>query len=137
MYGKKEKALQRAKKYYEDHKEECKKKMKKYNKVYHKRNAERERKYRREHKEELRAWQFKNSYGVSLEQIDKILLGQNHQCPICGEPLRDGGASGRHIDHDHKTNRIRGILCSRCNLGLGLFRDNSKFLANAAKYLEN
>lgn len=51
-------------------------------------------------------------------------------CEICGED----GLVDR--DHDHKTNLDRGILCRRCNLGLGQFRDNLEFLRAAIRYLE-
>ena len=42
-----------------------------------------------------------------------------------------------HIDHNHKTNKIRGILCGNCNMGLGHFKDNLDVLKNAIKYLED
>jgi hypothetical protein len=54
------------------------------------------------------------------------------QCVICGETQKMQLA----IDHDHATGRVRGALCSRCNLGLGHFRDSPQLLRYAALYLE-
>ncbi|WP_082772151.1 endonuclease domain-containing protein [Actinoplanes sp. TFC3] len=50
--------------------------------------------------------------------------------PICG--VEDP----RHVEHDHRTDRLRGILCFNCNGGLGQFRDDPEFLANAITYLK-
>lgn len=52
-------------------------------------------------------------------------------CMICGSDKR------LCIDHDHDTKAIRGVLCSKCNAGLGMFRDNQEFLRKAAEYLES
>lgn len=71
-------------------------------------------------------------YKLSMENYQTLLDKQNAECAICGrcdEML--------HIDHCHNSNTIRGLLCSNCNLGLGNFRDNTKFLENAIKYLLN
>ena len=59
----------------------------------------------------------------------KEIIASTRFCTICG----DEGALV--VDHDHKTNKIRGILCNRCNKGLGLFRDNPDFLEYARIYL--
>ena len=61
-------------------------------------------------------------------------------CAICGKKetrkSRYGGICKLHIDHDHKTKKIRGLLCHKCNNGLGNFRDNIENLDRAKKYLE-
>lgn len=68
-----------------------------------------------------------------------ITLIQNHNgfCDICGTDK--SGYSGRNmcIDHDHKTGIVRGILCQKCNVGLGNFQDNPNLLLSAVKYLQN
>jgi hypothetical protein len=57
---------------------------------------------------------------------------QNGCCVICGDPTP---YKKLHADHDHRTGKSRGLLCPRCNLGLGQFRDDPKLLRRAAAYL--
>lgn len=71
-------------------------------------------------------------FGVTPEQLDYFIRSQNGCCAICGKRISGKGA---HLDHDHETNIIRGLLCFRCNAALGLFDDNIHKLRNAAKYL--
>lgn len=63
---------------------------------------------------------LKKSYGITIEDYDKILEAQGGTCAIC-----DGGTTKRHfaVDHNHKTGQIRGLLCARCNMGLAKFMD--------------
>jgi hypothetical protein len=68
--------------------------------------------------------------GVSLTQIK--LLYDKQFCGICNLPF----TNNRHVDHCHKTNKVRGVLCRDCNLMLGLSKDNIETLNNAIKYLE-
>lgn len=61
-----------------------------------------------------------------------MMADQNYACAICGESIR-----GRaHVDHNHKTDEVRGLLCFLCNAGLGMFKDNIRLLAAAIVYLE-
>jgi hypothetical protein len=63
-------------------------------------------------------------------------LHENDPCHICG---REPGTSGRgrsHVDHDHATGVIRGMLCHGCNISLGYFQDNPETLLQAVRYLE-
>lgn len=70
-----------------------------------------------------------NSYGLSKEEFLKMKKKQNGICAICPEKLEV-------IDHCHKTGRVRGLLCRKCNFGLGNFRDSGKLLEMAKAYLE-
>jgi len=88
---------------------------------------------REKYNEMAKRWHFKTRYGLTLEDIDAILAAQNYKCKLCGEPLVE---TKRCIDHDHETGEIRGILCQKCNVGLGMFNDDSKKLKLAAKYLD-
>lgn len=65
--------------------------------------------------------------------MDAFLIKQEHKCPICKKSLRE---TLRCIDHDHKTGRTRGILCSKCNLGIGHFEDDPGLLESAVQYLK-
>lgn len=57
-------------------------------------------------------------------------------CDICGNTISTKIKKGYHIDHNHVTGKVRGILCAHCNQGLGHFRDNILFLENAINYLK-
>lgn len=73
---------------------------------------------------------LKKEYNLSLEEYRQINENQNGKCAICGCNLENS-----HLDHDHVTGIVRGILCPPCNLGLGHFRDNPEFLVSAAEYI--
>lgn len=73
---------------------------------------------------------FKHRYGLTKEQYDEALAKQGGRCAICrkeGEVLE--------VDHDHKTNLVRGLLCHNCNVGLGHFKDSRHRLIDASAYL--
>ena len=73
-------------------------------------------------------------YGLTNEQYEQIFLIQKGKCCICTthQSLLNKALC---IDHDHKTGKIRGLLCDLCNRGLGYFKDNKVLLINAAGYL--
>lgn len=92
-------------------------------------------------KEERKRWRAKHYYGKTLEQIQEIFEKQGSVCAICH--TLDPGIKGWVIDHDHECcsgikscgKCVRGVLCSRCNRGLGHFL-NPEILLVAYKYLE-
>ena len=68
-------------------------------------------------------------WNIPQEQVERFIdAKQTEECVICG-------LAAEVVDHDHKTGRIRGALCQRCNMGLGHFRDNPLLLQQAALYL--
>ena len=71
------------------------------------------------------------SYGLSLEAYNALFDTQNGLCKICGCTSKRRLA----VDHCHKTGRIRGLLCFKCNMGLGYFQDNKDLLIKASEYL--
>ena len=75
-----------------------------------------------------------HKFGITLKQYNKILEKQNSGCKICGTKI-PGGQGRFHIDHDHSTGKIRGLLCHLCNTGLGQFKDDIEILAAAIRYL--
>lgn len=75
-------------------------------------------------------------YGLTPERYVEMLEEQGGVCAICGTDEWPGKDNRPHVDHDHSTGRVRGILCSHCNHGLGKFRDDPKRLRAAAEYLE-
>lgn len=98
--------------------------------------------YRNRNKEAVRLCHKKGrlrAYGLTVEDFDHLLEAQGGKCAIC----RSGASGGKtrkglawNIDHDHKTGKVRGLLCQKCNLGIGCLRESVKILRAAADYLE-
>ncbi len=84
----------------------------------------------------LRKARLKRDYGMTLEQFQEILLAQGGGCAICGTKKPKGFGEQFHVDHCHESGRVRGLLCSNCNRGLGLFGDETARLRLAIQYLE-
>lgn len=76
----------------------------------------------------------KRVYGVSRDMFNKIKKDQGFVCKICGLPEEKIKLC---VDHCHTCNQVRGLLCSRCNSGIGLLKDNIDILASAISYLQN
>lgn len=74
-------------------------------------------------------------YGITLADYDAMLAAQGGQCAICSATEPGGNAAHWHVDHDHATGHVRGLLCARCNLGLGYFQDDPARLVSALDYL--
>lgn len=83
--------------------------------------------------------ELKRRFGITVDDFDGMLNAQGGVCAICGGTNRAVHADGapRHmaVDHCHKTNRVRGVLCDACNRGLGFFRDDPELLWKASEYL--
>lgn len=71
-------------------------------------------------------------HGITATEFRDLLARQGGRCGICREPLTEQSS---RIDHDHETGRVRGLLCHRCNLGLGQFGDGPAMLRRALEYL--
>jgi len=69
--------------------------------------------------------------GVTQELLQQMLEQQNGSCAICKTAFQEP----YHVDHDHLTGKIRGLLCRGCNVGLGCFKDNPVSLLCAVGYL--
>lgn len=101
--------------------------------------------YQKEHPEKAREWGSKKhrrrKYGLTQQQYEAMIQNQKSLCAICQEPethITRGGHQGQlAVDHCHVTGKIRGLLCFRCNVALGKFRDNPIYLQNAMVYLLN
>jgi hypothetical protein len=105
---------------------------------YYKNNKERMKqsfkKYRLNNREKNRIIWLKSAYGLSLEQYNSMLSSQGDRCAVCGLPKSESKINFS-VDHDHKTERVRGILCHYCNTALGLLRDSIETVDNLHKYL--
>lgn len=83
------------------------------------------------------ATEIKKRYKLSVEEYNYLLSIQNNKCRICGiehDPSRKRGRL--YVDHCHNSSKVRGLLCSECNKGLGCFKENMDFLRMAAIYLK-
>jgi hypothetical protein len=87
------------------------------------------------YKADKRKRRMKNRYGIVPAQFDKIFIAQGSVCAVCKTEVPT--AQGWHVDHCHNSNSVRGVLCGRCNAGLGYFKDDTGFLSNAISYLQN
>lgn len=75
---------------------------------------------------------FLTKYGLALEEYEALLVAQHNRCAACDDEL-----VGRcHLDHCHETGKIRGVLCSGCNVALGHVKDDIKRLMALIRYLE-
>ena len=84
---------------------------------------------------ETRSIRYQRRYGITLADYDEMLEEQGGGCAICGKTPEDNGKR-LGVDHDHNTGRVRGLLCDKCNSGLGMLRDDSTLLLRAVEYLE-
>ena len=75
-------------------------------------------------------------YGITPDDYQNIFSTQGACCAICKTDKPANGQGNFHVDHDHQTGRVRGILCSECNIGLGKFNDDPRLLTAAAAYLQ-
>lgn len=91
------------------------------------------RRYRKVGATSNKDWKLRERYGISLADFNRMMFEQNSTCLICCVELKGGKET--HVDHYPKTGRIRGLLCSKCNQGLGLFRNSVTLLAQAITYL--
>lgn len=104
-------------------------------KEYREKNKEHVKSYLREwHSKHGRAYMLKRKYGLTLDSFNSMLSGQGNTCASCGET--DWGKLGPVVDHDHNTGDIRGIVCNRCNVALGMLKDNPEIARKLAIYLE-
>lgn len=89
--------------------------------------------YRGKYSEEL-SYIYLRKYGITSDEYNELFESQQGRCAICGGHQTEF-KKRLHVDHDHDTGQVRGLLCGTCNTGLGMFRDNIDLLDKAIKYL--
>lgn len=75
-------------------------------------------------------------YNITLEDCDTLFQLQGGVCAICGKPETSAKVSNLAVDHNHINGSIRGLLCNKCNRGLGYFEDDITILSKAIEYLK-
>lgn len=143
------------KQYYENNSEKIKKRVTKRYENNRENISEYQKKYRKINLEKLKVkrkeWCKKNpekiieadlrKYGITFKQYNEMLIKQNNICAICNKPetafiKKTNKIKALSVDHCHTTGKIRGLLCHKCNYGIGMFKENIKSLSNAIKYLK-
>ncbi len=76
---------------------------------------------------------FRLRYGITVSDYEELFFLQNGKCAICVREEENGNMLS--VDHDHSSGKVRGLLCHKCNVGLGNFRDDIKIVRNAERYL--
>lgn len=124
----KEKARQYRKKYPERVKEQ----KARYAKKHPERDRASKKRYQEKNAAAIREAKYFRQYGITLEEYEALLAKQSGMCAICSKRSKKHLA----IDHDHKTGKVRGLLCGRCNLMLGSVADSITLLERAIRYLK-
>lgn len=122
-------ACERQKTYYQKHREE----KLSYNRSYYKDNREKFMEKNVKNRGKKSAARKARIYGLSIEDLQRILSAQDGVCAICKTV---GGKNGLGVDHDHETGKVRALLCSNCNAAIGLLRDSSALAQEALAYLK-
>jgi hypothetical protein len=87
----------------------------------------------------MKNYDLKKKYGIDINDYEALFIKQNGCCKICKVHISDANMKRKRnfcVDHCHKTNTIRGLLCDRCNRGIGLLKDDYKILFSAYEYLK-
>lgn len=72
-------------------------------------------------------------YGLTPKEWSELFASQDYACAVCG--TKDNGKKRFHVDHDHESGRVRGILCTKCNVGIGGLKDDPEIVYKAYQYL--
>lgn len=88
------------------------------------------------YREYMRKRHLQFEYGITPQAFSDLLEGQGGVCAICGTSEWNGVGNKPHVDHDHETGNIRGLLCGNCNHALGFIRDNPAIALAMAEYLK-
>ena len=114
--------------------EECaKKRRKEYEQSPEYKAAQKKYNQSPEYKAAQKKRRLKREYDITLDQYNEMLDAQDGRCAVCG--IVFVGTKPPHIDHDHVTLKVRGLLCAQCNSGLGQFKDSPIILRRALAYL--
>lgn len=92
--------------------------------------------WKERNKDKIKNQVLKRTYGISLDEYNAMLSAQDNECAICEKEFANNQRRNLYVDHCHTSGIVRGLLCQKCNQGLGLFDDNKRFLKKAISYLE-
>lgn len=98
------------------------------------RTKELRQKYPEKSKQYYKTSNRRRNYNIEPEEYDSLMEKSKNLCMICGSPPK---TKSLHIDHNHKTGKVRGLLCHGCNTAIGLFKENIEVIKKAIYYLES
>ena len=95
----------------------------------------------------MRDQYYKRTYGVSLTDLERLLVSQKHRCAICRTHWKECPAPKAsryetvfvqhlYVDHDHMTSAVRGLLCNNCNAAIAFLKEDPNILSSAITYLQ-
>lgn len=91
-----------------------------------------------QHRRAQRNCVMKSQYGITIQEYDDMVRLREGRCDLCKKiPKGKHNQNVLHVDHDHGTGKIRGLLCSSCNRGIGFLREDAELLARAAAYVKS
>ena len=93
-------------------------------------------KTKEEKKKKVYANKLKRAYNFTVDEYNVLLKEQNYACRICKTTEPTETKTKFCIDHDHVTGKVRGLLCNKCNAGIGMFNDNIDLLISAIAYIK-
>lgn len=139
----KEKSRARAKTWYQANKERKSAQNKAWRLANKGRDAQSSREWRAANPEKVKRMNLRRAFGITVEEAVEIWEKQGCSCAVCSTPVRSPAECGAYsdrgtasyVDHNHATGEVRGILCNRCNTGIGLLKDSVANLQAATAYL--
>jgi hypothetical protein len=120
----------------------CKGCMKEYRLEHYRRRKENgeERAFNQSRRRYLKSLNLQYNFGITVEDYEAMLQAQQGACAICKKPETSTNKFGKPrdlaVDHDHRSGKVRGLLCCQCNQGLGAFQDCPELLSKAIVYLQ-
>lgn len=112
----------------------CKACEKKAKAAYYKKNREeignKNKKYLLENRDKKRDRIYRKVYGITLDEYNAMYKNQEGRCDVCGEKK-----DRLHVDHNHATNKVRGLLCNGCNAGLGQLKESVAIIERLKLYV--
>ena len=118
--------------WYERNREKAKEKYR----IWRLNNLDKVKKYNADNRRKHYQQEVVRKYGVPIDWFDGQMKKQKGKCACCGMSFEWGNKqTSPHVDHCHKTQKVRGILCNRCNSVLGLCKDDIQLLSSLVRYL--
>jgi hypothetical protein len=135
-----EKARKIAKLYRLNNPEKCRETKRKHDLKHKKEIQEYNGNYYREHKDKIIIRTMRNHrkriYNISPEDLNLLIKNQGNKCGICKKEFIGKKPYVPYIDHSHKTGKIRGLLCGKCNFAIGMLKESESIMKNAIKWIE-